>query len=542
MEERPSGGSQSSLAMAETVREERPLAAPEAHMPRPGGRYAWYVLSVLVLIYVLNFIDRQILSILAEDVKRDLKLSDADLGFLFGTAFGIFYALFGIPLGRLADNWNRVRLMTLGLTLWSAMTAVSGLCRTGAQLSLARIGVGVGEATASPAAYSLLSDYFPREKRATALAIYSSGIYIGGGLSLFIGGAIVQSWNHSFPGGGPLGLVGWQAAFMAVGIPGLLVALWVSTLREPIRGMADGIATPPSSRPFADFFAELVTIIPPFTLIGALRRGAGALAFNVAVAAGIAVAVWLIGTLTASLVQWIAVGVGAYAVFSWTAALRERDRPTFRLIWGTPAFLQVGLGYGMIAFAAYSVSFWAAPYAERILGQPKETVGFVLGGGAAVSGFLGIVSGGRLADRWRRTNPSGRIPVIMIGALGPILPLIIAYTTSSPALFYSLSILVQFLASSALGAAAAGTQDLVLPRMRGTATATFFIATTLVGLALGPWFTGYISGVTGSLRTGILAILAVAPVSTVLLILAYRNVPEAERTMIERARTAGEPI
>jgi MFS family permease len=113
---------------------------------QPASRYAWYVLGVLVLVYVLNFIDRQIITILAPDIKRDLGLNDADIGFLYGTAFAVFYALFGIPLGRLADGWSRVRLLTIGLALWSAMTAASGFARNGATLGLARMGVGVGEA------------------------------------------------------------------------------------------------------------------------------------------------------------------------------------------------------------------------------------------------------------------------------------------------------------------------------------------------------------------------------------------------------------
>ena len=507
-----------------------------------ASRYAWYALTLLVVVYTLNFIDRQILSILAEDIKRDLHLTDADIGFLFGTAFGVFYALFGIPLGRLADNWHRVRLITIGLTVWSAMTAISGFAQSGVQLAAARIGVGVGEATASPCAYSLLSDYFPKRQRATALAIYSSGIYIGGGLSLFIGGIVVGRWNHAFPHGGPLGLVGWQAAFMTVGLPGLLIALAVSTLREPVRGLSDGVVTPVSAAPFADFAGELLTIIPPLTLIGAARRGRRALAVNIAFLAFVGLVAAALIAVTGSVAQWVAVGLGVYAVFSWASALAVRDRPTFVLIWGTPAFLYVALGYGLIAFVAYGVALWGAPFAERVLHEPKATAGLFLGGGAAVAGFLGVVLGGRAADALRRTHPTGRVMVVLVGALGPVLPAIYAYTTPSPAIFYVASFVTGMLASSALGAAAAATQDLVLPRMRGTATATFFIATTLVGLGLGPYMAGFVSKVTGSLRIGVLSLLVVVPVAVVLLVLAWRAVPRAEATVLERARAAGEAI
>ncbi|MBL4793118.1 MAG: MFS transporter, partial [Citromicrobium sp.] len=207
---------------------EKPAAAADAQVPNPDApvpAYSWYALGVLVLVYVLNFVDRQILSILANDIKADLGVDDAFLGFLYGTAFAIFYSLFGIPLGKLADSWHRVRLMTIGLGLWSIMTALSGFAKNAAMLSGARVGVGIGEATASPSAYSLISDWFPARLRATALAIYSSGLYVGGGISLVIGGLIVENWNESFPDGGPLGLAGWQAAFIAVGLPGILLAV-----------------------------------------------------------------------------------------------------------------------------------------------------------------------------------------------------------------------------------------------------------------------------------------------------------------------------
>lgn len=514
--------------------------------------YSWYALSVLVLIYVLNFIDRQILSILANDIKADLGVDDAYLGFLYGTAFAIFYALFGIPLGKLADSWKRVRLMTLGLTLWSAMTAVSGFARDAATLTVARIGVGVGEATASPSAYSLISDWFPARLRATALAIYSSGLYIGGGVSLAIGGVIVDRWNAAFPNGDPwFGFAGWQAAFIAVGVPGLLLALWVMTLREPVRGAIDGLASPEDPEPFRGFVRELYTVIPPFTFLGAAARGGVALLINIAVfILALAVAYGLTEVLDSGrgLIvpqitdQWLLLAIGYYAVFCWASALRQRDYPTFALTWGSPAFLCTILGYGTVAFMAYAASYWGAPYAERVFDVSKAELGFWLGGGGAAGGFLGVILGGRMADYLFTRFAAGRIWVIMFGLLSPIPFAVVQYTTESFALFLILNVVVGALAASALGAAAASSQALVLPRMRGTATATFFLATTLVGLALGPYLAGYVSAQhDGDLSRGVLSTLWITPVGLALLALAIKLVPKASETLLERAKAAGEP-
>ena len=206
-------------------------------------RYAWYALFLFVLVYIFNFIDRQIVSILAESIKPDLELDDAQIGFLYGTAFAVFYALFGIPLGRLADSWYRGRLMAIGLALWSSMTALSGFAQSFGMLATARIGVGIGEASASPAAYSMISDYFPKERRATALSIYSSGLYIGGG-SACRSAASCLPLEHASSRSPPArrsASLGWQAAFLAVGLPGLLLAAWVWTLREPLRGASTAI-------------------------------------------------------------------------------------------------------------------------------------------------------------------------------------------------------------------------------------------------------------------------------------------------------------
>lgn len=199
--------------------------------PAVGGPYAYYVLGVLFVVYIFNFIDRQILAILLEPIKQDLKIPDTALGFLTGFAFAAFYTVAGLPLARIADRWVRRSLIAISLATWSLMTAVSGLARNFTDLALARIGVGIGEAGASPPAHSLLSDYFPPEKRATVLAIYSSGIYVGVGLGFWLGGWINDAY-------------GWRAAFFVVGLPGVLMALIVRfTVREPVRGMSEHLVT-----------------------------------------------------------------------------------------------------------------------------------------------------------------------------------------------------------------------------------------------------------------------------------------------------------
>lgn len=196
------------------------MHAPRAERPA----YANYVLAVLFVAYVINFVDRQIVSILAEPIKHALGISDSWIGFLGGPAFAIFYATLGIPIARLADVWIRRSVIAIGLALWSGMTALSGLSQSFTQLALARIGVGVGEAALSPPAHSLLADYFPVQKRATALGVYAMGIHIGVLVGLVVGGWLEELW-------------GWRAAFMVVGLPGLALALIVRlTVREPVRG------------------------------------------------------------------------------------------------------------------------------------------------------------------------------------------------------------------------------------------------------------------------------------------------------------------
>jgi predicted MFS family arabinose efflux permease len=189
--------------------------------------YRNYVLAMLTLVYVFNFVDRQLLVILQESIKKELSLSDTQLGLLSGFTFAIFYVTMGIPIARFADKSNRKNIIAVSLFLWSAMTAVSGLARNFFQLLMARIGVGVGEAGGSPPAHAMISDYFPPQRRATALAIYSTGIYIGMLVGFLIGGYLNEE-------------LGWRTAFFALGVPGVLLSLlFFLTVREPRRGAMD---------------------------------------------------------------------------------------------------------------------------------------------------------------------------------------------------------------------------------------------------------------------------------------------------------------
>ena len=199
--------------------------------------YRAYVLFILVVVYTFNFIDRQIVGILAVPIKSDLALSDTQLSLMGGLAFALFYTFLGIPIAMLADRTSRTWIMTAALSIWSAMTAACGFAQNFGQLFLARLGVGVGEAGGVAPAYSLISDYFPPEKRARALSIYSFGIPVGSALGILLGGVLTS-------------YLGWRSAFIIVGVAGLAIApIFRLTMREPKRGAfdADGAQTSPAS-------------------------------------------------------------------------------------------------------------------------------------------------------------------------------------------------------------------------------------------------------------------------------------------------------
>jgi MFS family permease len=237
--------------------------------PERGRGYRFYVLFILFLVYTFNFIDRQIVGILAGSIKAELGLSDTQLGLMGGIAFALFYTGLGIPIARLADRFNRAWIITISLALWSGFTAMCGFAHGFWQLFLCRVGVGVGEAGGVAPSYSLISDYFPPAERARAFAVFSFGIPVGSAAGILFGGLIAAR-------------IDWRMAFIVCGAVGLVLApLMAFTVREPVRGRFD----PPSARTGAPPLGEVLRILaskPSFWLISCGASSGSLLGYGLA--------------------------------------------------------------------------------------------------------------------------------------------------------------------------------------------------------------------------------------------------------------------
>ena len=520
------------------------------NQPEVGGRYAKFALALLVVVYIFNFIDRQILSVLAEDIKADLGLSDSDLGFLFGTAFAVFYYLFGIPLGKLADVWSRKKLISLGLATWSMMTALSGTAQSFGALSTYRFGVGIGESSASPATYSLLSDYFSPKVRATVLAIYSSGVYIGAGIGIFLGGWIVSLWNNAFPDPSlaPLGLKGWQAAFMAVGIPGLLVAILTWQIREPKRGMSDGIHSEEISQPLKELLKEFVGLTPfTFFLFPQAKK---LLLINGLFLLSYLLISYILIKLTGDIVQWVAFGIGVYLVTCWIQGLKFRDPVSFSMIFKSKAFMFLVLGFPFIAFNTYAHGAFSPAFYMRNHGLDEAQAGTILGIITAVAGMIGVITGGVIGDRLRVKHPNGRIYVSFFAALFAIPTCLGLLYSSSLYISLTWNFLFSVVSPMWVGLAATTFADLVLPRMRAVAGAFYLLVLSMIGLALGPYTVGKMSDIFmlqgqsdgESLKLALALALTVLIVPLCTFLIACKYLPTDEVSKLKRARELGEAI
>jgi MFS family permease len=381
-------------------------------------RMPYGALFLLMVVYAFNMLDRQIVTILVEPMKADLGLADWQIGMISGLAFALFYTLLGIPLARIADRGNRVGMIAIALAVWSGFTALCGLARNFTELLLARIGVGVGEAGCTPAAHSLITDYVPREQRGRALALYSLGVPVGSLAGLVLGGILLAS-------------LGWRAAFLIAGVPGILLAILVwFTLDEP-RKHAITPQTPAAPHmPLGQVLATLRRL-PSFWLIS----------FGTAMGA-----------------------FGYYGQASFFGSLYMRTHvagiDAMAAGWGVPPTVFLGLSLGLI-------------------------VGLV--------GMVGTFVGGQLADRAARRGIRGytlvpstslviAAPLFAGAALAPTVPLSFAFLSGAI-----------FVHALNYGSVFASVQTLVPARVRAMAAAVQLFVTNAIGLALGPLFVGIAS-------------------------------------------------
>jgi predicted MFS family arabinose efflux permease len=370
--------------------------------------YRRYVLFILTLVYVFNFVDRQILVILQEPIKAELGLSDTQLGLLTGFAFALFYVVVGIPIARWADVGNRRNIVSLALVVWSGMTAVSGLAQNYVQLLLARIGVGIGEAGASPPSHSMISDYYAPEERGAAMSIYSMGLYIGILVGLLLGGWLADK-------------IGWRMAFFAVGLPGILMAVVVRlTLKEPPRG-GDGMVSDPAAGEGYTF------------------------------------------------------------------------KETLSYLWGSKAFRNASFAAGFSAFAGYSTLTFIPSFLIRSHAMSVSEVGVALGLIIGVSGVIGALSGGFLADKLGKNDMRWYMWVPGIGILISLPFSMLALTLESLNTVLVCIFIGNVFMSCYLGPTIAIAHHLVKPSMRATTSAILFFILNIVGLGCGPVVTGMVS-------------------------------------------------
>ena len=527
-------------------------------IPEVGGRSAKFALFLLVLVYVFNFVDRQILTILAEDLKADLNISDSDIGFLYGTAFAVFYSVVGIPMGKLADTWNRKNLISLGLAFWSLMTFLSGTAKSFLSLSIYRFGVGIGESSASPASYSLLSDYFSPKVRATVLSIYASGLYIGSGIGIFIGGLIVDNWNDAFPiiSEAPFGLKGWQVAFMAVGLPGILLAIITWQIKEPPRGLSEGLKETKNENPLSAAFKEFVGLTP-LGLINSENKTKELFGNFMLLSFVFLSSFWLIQT-TGDYLQWIAFGIGFYVVCNWIQSLRIRDKVAFALMFKSKALLLGFLAFPFITFVTYALGAFGPAFYIRNFNMTASEVGVIYGLITAFGSMVGVIGGGYVGDKLRERYVNGKLYLIMASAVGTAITALGFLYSPEANVSFTWKFFYHISSTAWLGCAASTVTELVLPRLRAVASAFFILMLSMIGLALGPYLTGMLSDIYSiqyissemsksaaealGLKQALVQCLIVLIVPVLLLGMACKFLKDDEKNLFEKARRLGEVI
>jgi MFS family permease len=529
----------------------------------PIAPAAWYALALVALTNAMSLLDRNILAILAPRIKADLKIGDAEMGLLYGTVFALFYALFSLPLGRLADGWVRTRLLAIAIGFWSIATGLAAFASGFAMLALSRLGVGIGEGATQSAGTSLLYDHFPKERRGLVMAVLASAIAVGLGGSSVLGGVAADWWDARYAGGAaPLGFSGWQFAFFVAASPGVLLSLLLWRMREPVRGLMDGIVTSPDPHPFRASAAVLGAVTPGANWISLWRRDAGARQglINIARLARIVGAMALLTAWASAFsprpplvlgglsinphaLQWTVVGFGLFVMLNLLQNLALVDRPAFAVIATSPALVMAMLVGALQTMINYGVMGFTPSFLMKTYGLSPAATGLQFGLLAASIGIVGPMISGPLSDRINRTFPgTGRVWVTL-ASLG-VSPFIALWVFNAPdaSTFYLRFVLYSLVLTMWLPPLYAVMFDLVLPRMRGIFASFYIIASTIFGLGIGPYAVGMVSDATGDLGTAILSINFVAPVIVALLVgLAFR-VRRDESLIVARARAAGEPV
>ena len=444
-------------------------AAPSAAVPSSAAisrSYRIYVLFILTAVYTFNFLDRQIMGIVAPAVQADLGLNDTQLGILGGFAFAVLYTTLGIPFARLADRYNRVTIISLALATWSGFTALCGMAQNFTQLALARVGVGIGEAGGSPPSHSLISDFYPKEKRAGALAVYALGIPIGVTLAYLGGGWVLQNFD-------------WRTTFLALGIPGVLFALLLKvTVREPARGSMDAASTA------ADAFKGLKVSEPVGLVEKSLRM------------------------MTVVFPPKSRAGIFSELASLWRAAKHLLAIPSYRAI-------VIGLTAG--SFASYAIANWIVVFFKR--SHPDFATGDVYLWLGLINGtayVLGVFLGGNLVDRLSAKNKSayGWVPV---AALILNIPFFIgAMWIDDPVLSLAFWWPSHLLTGFYLGPCFALAQTLAPVSIRALSTAIFFFILNMIALGFGPTYVGILSDILANAGLGIEKGLRVALTSVML--------------------------
>jgi MFS family permease len=530
----------------------------------PLARTAGYALALVALTNAMSLLDRNILAILAPRIKHDIGVGDAEMGLLYGTVFALFYALFSLPLGRLADGWVRTRLLGISLAFWSVATALAAAAHGFALLALSRLGVGIGEGAAQPAGISLVFDHYAKARRGFATAVIAAAIALGLGGSSVLGGVTADWWDHLYAGSAaPLGLRGWQFAFLVAAAPGLILAALLWRMPEPQRGRLDGIQSPPDPHPFRASLALLGAATPGANWVALAVRRAGARYWSVNLVATLVVVVGAIvltrstsafsprpplhfGALAVSphALQWGVVAFGALVVVNLLQRLRLADRPTFEVIVGSPALLlcfgiaalQMMINYGTMGFTP---SFLMKHY-----GLSPAATGLQFGVLAGVLGIIGPMISGPLSDRINARFPgAGRVYVTLVSlGVSPLIAIWV-YHAPDPTTFYARFIVYSLVLTAWYPPLYAIMFEQVLPRMRGITASLYIIVYTLFGIGIGPFLVGMIADANGgNLAAAILAINWVAPAIVVMLIALAGRVNRDEAGLIERARRGGEVL